>query len=392
MQLQTFMAKGMRDALAEVRAQMGPDAVIVSSETAVDGSVIVRAAVEDTDSLDDIAFSDDAVTDTQIGTLIRAMPQFAAASGGAAASVPSSARSASGKSSSALQRAAALADALKPQATQNAEVRTMREKKNTRRGRRRSFDRAELLTIFAHHRLPDALAHALAEKSAGTGINDMTLALAAAIDSRMKSAPIDFSACQALVLLGPGGVGKTATAAKLAAHAQLAGRSVALIAADTEGAGAVARLGAFAEHLKVEFLSAGTPVQLERRVREVVRRGALAIADTAGFDARQPKMADAMKSLASVRDTEAIGVVSAMIDSEEMCEIAAALGRIGATRLVVTQLDQVRRFGALAGAAMTDGMMLAHTTRSPFVAGGLDALTPLILARLLVENEEESVQ
>lgn len=382
MQLQTFMAKGMRDALTKVRAQMGPDAVIVSSETAADGSVVVRAAVEDVEGFDDITFSDEAISAEQIG----------AQSGAGSRSASVTSRPAVVSPASALERANALAAALKPSVAQNAEVRVIREKKPGRRGRRRTFDRGELLTIFAHHRLPDALAHVLAEKSAGTGINDMTLALAAAIDSRMKTAPIDFSACQALVLLGPGGVGKTATAAKLAAHAQLAGRAVALIAADTDGAGAVARLGAFAEHLKVEFLSAGTPVQLERRMREVVRRGALAIADTAGFDVRQPKMAEAMKGLASVSNAEAIGVVSAMIDSEEMCEITAALGRLGATRLVVTQLDQVRRFGALAGAAMTEGLMLAHTTRSPFVAGGLDALTPLILARLLVENEEESVQ
>lgn len=354
-QLQTFLARGMKDALTNVREKMGPDAVIISSETAADGSVIVRAALDESDVLDEMAFSDEALSDIWEN----APPGEAAL-------------------------------AVVPPPAPEAEVRVIRERP-PKRGRRR-FDRGELLSIFAHHRLPDGLAHALAEKSAGTGINDMTLALAAAIDARMKAAPIDFTAAQALLLLGLGGVGKTATVAKLAAHAQLAGRAVTLIGADTEGAGAVARLGAFAEHLKVEILSAATPAQLDRRIHEALGRGHLTIVDTAGFDPRQIKAAEAMRTLAQIADVEAIGVVSAMTDGEEICEIAAALGRIGVSRLVVTQLDLARRFGALAGVAMCEGLRLAQTTRSPFVAAGLDALTPLILARLLVENEEESVQ
>lgn len=357
MQLQTFLARGMKDALADVRDRMGPDAVIISSETAPDGSVIVRAALDEADALDDVAFSDEAIGDIWETTIPEPLT---------------------------------LASEQPEQMSVEAQVRTIRAK-SPRRGRRR-FDRGELLTIFAHHRLPDGLAHALAEKSAGTGINDMTLALAAAIDVRMKSAPIDYQSDKALLLLGLGGVGKTATVAKLAAHAQLAGRAVTLIGADTEGAGAVARLGAFAEHLKAEILSAASPTQLDRRVHEALGRGHLAIVDTAGFDPRQAKAAEAMQALAQIADVEAIGVVSAMTDGEEICEIASALGRIGVSRLVVTQLDLARRFGALAGVAMCEGLRLAHTTRSPFVAAGLDAMTPLMLARLLVENEEESVQ
>lgn len=356
MQLQTFLARGMKDALADVRDRMGPDAVIISSETAPDGSVIVRAALDETDALDDVAFSDEAIGD--IWETTTPEPLTLASQ--------------------------------QPELSVEAQVRAIRAK-SPRRGRRR-FDRGELLTIFAHHRLPDGLAHALAEKSAGTGINDMTLALAAAIDVRMKSAPIDFQSDKALLLLGLGGVGKTATVAKFAAHAQLAGRSVTLIGADTEGAGAVARLGAFAEHLKAEVLSAASPTQLDRRVHEALGRGHLVIVDTAGFDPRQAKAAEAMCTLAQIADVEAIGVVSAMTDGEEICEIASALGRIGVSRLVVTQLDLARRFGALAGVAMCEGLRLAHISRSPFVAAGLEALTPLMLARLLVENEEESVQ
>jgi flagellar biosynthesis protein FlhF len=44
--------------------------------------------------------------------------------------------------------------------------------------------------------------------------------------------------------------------------------------------------------------------------------------------------------------------------------------------------------GALASIAMAAEMAVAFVTRSPFVAGELETLTPLALARLLVEKAE----
>ena len=44
-----------------------------------------------------------------------------------------------------------------------------------------------------------------------------------------------------------------------------------------------------------------------------------------------------------------------------------------------------RRLGALL-AASTQGADLAHTTRSPFVSGGLETVTPLSLSRMLIET------
>ena len=46
MQLRTFLAKDMKEALATVRADMGPDAVIIASEKSKTGGVMVRAAID----------------------------------------------------------------------------------------------------------------------------------------------------------------------------------------------------------------------------------------------------------------------------------------------------------------------------------------------------------
>src|SRR3974390_110625 len=46
MQLRTFIAKDMREALAHARREMGEEAVIVASQRAKDGGVIVRVAAD----------------------------------------------------------------------------------------------------------------------------------------------------------------------------------------------------------------------------------------------------------------------------------------------------------------------------------------------------------
>jgi flagellar biosynthesis protein FlhF len=340
MQLRTFLAKDMKAALASVRAEMGPEAVIVGSER-TKGGVMVRAALEELEAPSLAEEIGEPVNDFDAdyrNTLIRRLREKPAASG------------------------------------------------------RRRFDRSELLSSFARHRLPDALGHALAEASAKTNVSDMTLALAAAIDARMKSTPIDFANAKAFMVVGPNGVGKTAVAAKLAAHAKLAGRNVLLIAGDVAGAGAVARLNAFAEHLDATIVTADSAFALASLTGDAVAQGTLAIIDTAGFDPRQPKIAAVYAALAKIESVEPVGVLSALTDAEEIAEIASALAHIGVTRLIVTAVDLARRAGALAAAAMTEGVGLAHITRSPFVAGGLETLTPLALSRLLAESEQESAQ
>ncbi len=443
MQLRTFLAKDMSGALSEVRREMGPEAVILSSESTADGGVLVRAALDSANAYDDVTFSDasepaepevlvqpeeEAEVLAQLQAVCRAASGVVNARGGAAAQpVPAEAenggegrvlrggagllakvrRPSAAVSSitsvakpSAEKRNAAPAEKKPPakapppadhpaRKQTEGEVRPLHRRNRTRApGVAKKFDRAELLAIFAHHRLPDSLAHLLAERSAESGIRDMTLALASALDERMHATPIDFTAVRGLLLTGPGGVGKTATAAKMAAHAQLAGRDVCLIAADTEGAGAVERLAAFARHLQAECIAASSTAAAQRAVRGAQARGILPIVDTAGCDPRRP-----VETLgAAVRGVEIIGIVSAMTDSEEMGEIAEAMRLCDISRLVVTQADMTRRFGAVVTAALSEGMGLAHITRSPFVADGLELMSPHRLARILIESKEESVQ
>ncbi len=347
MKLRTFVAKDMSEALASVRAEMGTDAVIVSSQRAKGGGVMVRAAVETLPA------------DAQLETAM-----------------------------------AALAEAAESEAARGNDfahhyhrvlIRRLREPgPEAPAAPARNFNRAELLTILRRHRAPDRLAHALAEAAEKSDLSDMTLALASALDSRMKTQPVELSRSTALLLAGPHGAGKTVVAAKLAAGARQTGREVILIAGDAKGAGAVTRLKTFADHLEAPFAVADGAEELAKLVRKSAKDKRLAIIDSAGFDPLSGKARSAFAALAKIEGVEAIGVVSATIDAEDMTDIAAALTALGAGRLIVTGLDVARRLGALTAAA-TAARGLAHIARSPFVGGGLETLTPLSLARALID-------
>lgn len=343
MQLRTFLAKDMKSALSRVRADMGPNAVIVASEKSKAGGIVVRAALDD----------------EAIETQLEALPPTETAS---------ISNFESHQRSDLMRR-----------------IRGARAPASSRA----AFSRSELLMVLNRHRTPDSLAHALAEDAAKAQLTDMTLALAFALDKRMKTLPLDMAAARALLLIGCNGAGKTTVAAKIAAHARLDNRRVTLIAGDAAGAGAVARLETFAKHLDAALAIAESASELTKLVADCVAKNTLAIIDTAGFDPRDAKARSAYAALSKIAQVELLGVVSALNDAEEAGEIAAALDAVGAKRLVVTGLDLTRRAGALLAAA-TAGVPLAHLSRSPFVASGFDSATSLALARLLLDENRSA--
>jgi flagellar biosynthesis protein FlhF len=184
-----------------------------------------------------------------------------------------------------------------------------------------------------------------------------------------------------MLLVGPPGAGKTSVAAKLAAQHCAAGFPVALAATDLETAGQVARLETFAECLNLPLLRIAAPAMLADAIGQARDLQGLLIADSRGCDPREALPSE-LVGLLSAGHIDLVGVLSAICDAEDAAEIAAALVKLGATRLIVTGLDLSRRKGALIAIALS-GAAIAHVTSSPYLADGLETLTPMTLARML---------
>jgi flagellar biosynthesis GTPase FlhF len=120
-------------------------------------------------------------------------------------------------------------------------------------------------------------------------------------------------------------------------------------------------------------------------VSEAIRRNSLVVIDTSGFNPHRAKERAAFEALGQIGGVDTIGVVSALYDAAEIADVIEALN---AQRTIVTGLDLARRAGAIAVAA-TSGPPLAHVARSPFAGDGLEPLTPLTLARTLLNLTEK---
>ncbi len=244
----------------------------------------------------------------------------------------------------------------------------------------RTSRRVSLLAALISQRLPEPLAHALADDASKLGQEDACRALASALELRMRARPINYVNANAILLKGVNGSGKTSVASKIAAQAFLTGRRVRVLTADTNAP----RLVDLASRLKVQIAETRTPQLMARAVSEAIRRNSLLVIDTSGFNPHRGKERAAFDALGQIDGVETIGVVSALYDAMEIAEEIHALG---AQRTIVTGLDLARRGGALAVAAIS-GPPIAHVARSPCAGDGLEPLTPLTLARILVNARE----
>jgi flagellar biosynthesis protein FlhF len=247
-----------------------------------------------------------------------------------------------------------------------------------------------LSEILLAHRTPQALTKMLVDVAERSGLSDMTLALATALDKSMRIDPFDLGHLGAILLMGPPGAGKTSVAARLAAQHCLAGFPVLLAATDLDTAGQVARLESFAECLNVQLMRISAPAMLADAVSQARESQGLLIADSGGCDPRGA-LAPELIAFLTAGNVDLVGVLSAAGDAEESTEIAAALVKLGATRLIVTGLDLSRRKGGLVAIALSSAAIV-HVTSSPYLADGLETLTPMALARMLTGRALGGVQ
>jgi flagellar biosynthesis protein FlhF len=344
MQLRTFLAKYMKEALTAMRGQMGEDAIIVASETLKDGTVLLRAS------------SDEAAAPAPVA---RAIP----APAGGETSAP-----------------VARLGGFETRYRENLIAR-LRGDAPAQSARSAAFDAAMLAEILREHRTPPKLVKSLVAAAAQSGLSDMTLALATALDKSMRTQPFDSNKSGAILLMGPPGTGKTSVAAKLAAQHCLSGLPIVLAATDLETAGQVERLETFAQCLNVELIRIFEPAMLNDAAARMRDCQGLLIADSGGCDPRSA-LPHGLVGFLSAGNVDLVGILSAAGDAEEAAEIAAALVKLGTTRLIVTGLDLARRKGALVAIALC-GAAIAHVTSSPYLADGLETLTPMALARML---------
>lgn len=321
MRLKTFHAKSMNDAMEQVRAVMGPDAIIISTDE-TSGGVRITAAAE--------------TSPTPPPPNEAPLPE-----------------------------------------------QTPIDYEQSHLPVTRLFDSGEVRAVLSHHGVPFETAERLSDAVMAMDAATLADAFAGALGSALAFSPLTDRTARPIILVGPPGAGKTICAAKLTADALLHERPVHLVTTDTVKAGGVAQLDHFAQLMHQTVSTADTPRELQAVLRAKPNEDGLTIIDTPGTNPFDMDELEQLLHFIKSVDAEPVLVMPAGLEPSDTREIAGVFAEMGCRRFIVTRLDAARRYAGVLAAARPGFLALAAISRSPYVAEGLEAASPDALARLL---------
>ena len=184
-----------------------------------------------------------------------------------------------------------------------------------------------------------------------------------------------------VALVGQAGVGKSTTAAKLAARHAAAGRGVALVAL---GPGPHPALETHAERLGLEAYEAADARTLERAL-DALRQRDLVVLDTAGLShADADGLADLGRLVGAARPDEIHLVVPVTVAPADVPHLARAFRAVGVNRVTMTKLDETRYHGNLVTVPLRAGRPIAYLADGPTVPDAIAPADGERIARLLL--------
>ena len=196
------------------------------------------------------------------------------------------------------------------------------------------------------------------------------------------------SSARRIAFVGPTGVGKTTTLAKIAAQLSLKrGLKVGIVAADTYRIAAVDQLRTYAEILGIAVEVASSPTDAARACERLGDVDVILI-DTAGRSQNdRMKLSELRAFLAAAEPDETHLVLSATAGARTLAREAESFGALGIDRLVLTKLDEAASFGTLISLVERLGTRVSFLTHGQEVPEHIETARGRRLASLVMGSE-----
>lgn len=192
-----------------------------------------------------------------------------------------------------------------------------------------------------------------------------------------------------IALVGPTGVGKTTTVAKLAAAYKLRhGKRVGLVTSDTYRIAAVDQLRTYAEIIGLPLKVAMSPTDMTS-VCESLRDCDVILIDTAGRSQRDGvRLEELRQFITAARPHQTHLVLSSTASESVLVEAAQRFGHVNPDRIIFTKVDEAVNFGVLVTVARKVALRLSYITTGQEVPDHIEVGRPERIARLLLDGRE----
>jgi flagellar biosynthesis protein FlhF len=219
-------------------------------------------------------------------------------------------------------------------------------------------------------------------------------ALLGAVEACVPTAPPIAAVAGArriVALVGPTGVGKTTTVAKLAANFKLAqGFRPGLLTVDTYRIAAVEQLRTYAEIINLPLAVASAPGEMRRALDELGDVD-LVLIDTAGRSPRdEVKIRELADFLAEAQPDEIHLVLSAVAGERSLRAAVERFALVHADRLILTKLDEADGLGGILAVLGQANRPVSYLTTGQAVPDDIEPANRRRLARLILGHEAVS--
>lgn len=208
-----------------------------------------------------------------------------------------------------------------------------------------------------------------------------------------KSKPISLAKStqnkpQIFALVGPTGVGKTTTIAKLAANFAITEqRKVAFITVDTYRIAAVEQLRTIGDIMDVPVRVVYSVDHIQDCLLEFADRDLIFI-DTAGRSHKnEEQMAELKDYLDIISPDKTFLVMSSTAQYQDMLDILKAYQEFMISSLILTKVDETSFYGSIYNIACRSKIPLAYITTGQEIPNDIEVADPIKLVQLIMEEQ-----